>query len=235
MSLVNFLKFAIGGVVLLFIISIATYIFDFHKLYLYGTFWLFMLIIIFFWLRRAFITTSIFDFAMVCVLIVVLTLMVSFYFTSIYEKQVDKSEQDALVMKEYYETTNASEPLDYILLNKNSKISFDLSRYAKDPDNDKLLYSYSGGENTLVTISGSAASVVPDHDFYGIDHIRFMVNDGKTLVATNEITVIVLKATSSEQFLFDNKVMIATILVMLYILGAFVSIKEYRDEFAKFF
>ncbi|MFH0936085.1 MAG: hypothetical protein V1815_00205 [Candidatus Woesearchaeota archaeon] len=78
---------------------------------------------------------------------------------------------------------------------------FSLDYYFYDPDNDLLSYSVSGNLNIQVSIDPIThlVSFSQPNNWFGIEKIRFIANDGKSSTSSNEVTLTVFDSGGNQQ------------------------------------
>jgi hypothetical protein len=229
MKLASFIKSIVVTFLILLVLTVASLFAGVHIKILYILFGLDLLWIIFFMLRRSFMTANFMDLALTSLLIFVFVFSLVYYNGYIEESVTfDKADFETSIMLNYFEQRNASQPMEYIVMNRGSILVLDLSKYSYDPDNDQLAYSAYTGENLKVDVKGTVVKIATKDDFYGLDSIRFVADDGKSKVSTSDIRVIVKKQTVFQEFISENKVWLTIVAVFVFLMGALLSIESYR-------
>lgn len=78
---------------------------------------------------------------------------------------------------------------------------YNLDDYFSDRDGDVLEYGVEGNVKIDVLIDGSLVSLMPEENWHGSEHVRFIASDGSLNIKSDDVVFVVLNVNDAPEFL----------------------------------
>lgn len=127
------------------------------------------------------------------------------------------------------ETQPKTENFTVRIWSKNTPKIINLSKNVKDPDNDKITFSFTPVQNISIAVKDGIATLTPTKDFSGVRYVVFRASDGKDEITLPRMTLIVTD-TEDEKPFYIGWIVAGVIVLGILVTAAVIVAKNKKKE-----